>query len=112
MTQEKFKKFICKWRITEMALWDKDFIDLMGEGYFQFDKAGLGEFQFGAVQGNMDWWVQVVDGKNRAEFCWTGFDEMDPASGKGWAEVDGEMMTGHIQFHQGDDSGFTATRKA
>ena len=34
------------------------------------NKAGVGEFRFGAVQGNMDYWVQVVNGKKRAEFSY------------------------------------------
>lgn len=31
---------IGKWRITEMELWDSDFIDLLGPGYIQFDPEG------------------------------------------------------------------------
>jgi len=97
MTLARHKEFIGRWRITEMEVWDQDFIDLVVEGYFQFNTAGVGEFRFGAVQGSMDWWVMVVEGKNRAEFSWAGSDEMDPVSGRGWAEIEGDMMTGQIR---------------
>jgi hypothetical protein len=43
-----------KWRITEMELWESDFIDLLGPGYIQFGQDGRGEFVFGAVQGSLD----------------------------------------------------------
>ncbi len=40
---------------------------------------------------------------------WEGNDECDPASGSGWVNLlkDGSL-SGHICFHQGDDSGFRA----
>jgi len=37
-----------------------------------------------------------------------GNDECDPVSGRGWALVDGEEMTGHIFFHLGENSEFKA----
>jgi hypothetical protein len=47
----------------------------------------------------------------RVEFFWEGFDECDPAEGRGWAlvEQDGSLR-GHIFFHLGDDSSFRVTR--
>jgi len=44
---------IGKWRITEMDLWDADYIDMLGPGHIQFDRAG-GEMKFGAVQIGLD----------------------------------------------------------
>ena len=43
-----------KWQIVEMALWDKDFVDLLEPAFITFDNAGSGEFRFGAVIGGLD----------------------------------------------------------
>ena len=45
------------------------------------------------------------------EFSWEGQDELDHASGRGWAVVgeDG-TLTGRVFFHLGDDSSFSAVR--
>ena len=45
------------------------------------------------------------------EFTWDGNDECDPASGRGWAQLqkDGSLR-GRIYIHGGDDSGFKAIR--
>jgi hypothetical protein len=43
------------------------------------------------------------------EFTWKGNDEMDEASGDGWAEVQKDgSLNGEIRFHNGDDSTFKA----
>jgi len=47
------KIFIGKWKITEMELWDSDYIDLVEPGFISFDDAGHGEFMFGVVSGFM-----------------------------------------------------------
>ena len=33
-----------KWRIVEMELWDKDFLDMMDPAYIAFDGKAGGEF--------------------------------------------------------------------
>lgn len=47
-------KYIGKWRIIEMEMWDQDYIDLVIPGFFSFDKDDLGYFQFGVVEGQID----------------------------------------------------------
>ncbi len=43
-------------------------------------------------------------------FEWTGFDEGDEVSGRGWARLDGKSkLVGRLFFHMGDDSEFEAT---
>jgi hypothetical protein len=106
------KEFIGRWRITEMEQWDQDFVDMDGPGVFEFKKDGTGEFQFGCVHGYMDWRTEEVGGRHRVGFSWDGNDECDPAFGRGWAEVDGNLLSGQIYFHQGDQSLFTAERVA
>jgi len=47
---------------------------------------------------------------DKAEFTFTGFDEMDETSGKGWASPAQGRLVGHFKFHQGDKSGFIGER--
>jgi hypothetical protein len=64
-----------------------------------------GGFAFGCVTGAIR---EAGDGY-AIEFSWTGNDEMDEASGDGWAELqsDGSII-GQIYFHRGDEADFTA----
>ena len=96
-----------RYRITEMEMWDKDFIDEEMPGFIEFKAKGVGQFHFGYVRCDIDW---RSDEEDRAEFSFQGFDEMEPTSGRGWAELDGDSMTGELMFFHGDDSGFTAKK--
>ncbi len=102
--------FAGMWRIVEMELWDRPDFDLLGPAHFTFEKNGLGNFRFIAVEGGMDCRFGEREGKPIVEFTWMGFDECDPASGRGWAVLEGNAITGRIFFHTGDDSAFTARR--
>lgn len=105
------KAYVGTWRITEMETWDQDFVDMEVEGFIRFKENGSGEFQFGLVKGFLNWEIEEVEGKERLEFTWEGSDEMDPASGSGWAKVKGNTLQGRIRFHRGDASGFSAQKK-
>jgi hypothetical protein len=96
-----------------MSLWDQDFVDAETEGYFQFSQGRRGEFQFGYVCGAMTCEHTERDGRPAVEWSWEGNDEMDPASGRGWAKLapDGSLR-GRIYLHTGDASDFTAVRPA
>ncbi len=104
--------YIAKWRIVEMEEWDQDFVDLIVPGHFTFRKDGTGSFQFGAVQGAMDWRMNETKSGGRLEFSWEGNDECDPASGRGWVVLEGKELKGHIYFHHGDDSMFTGMKSS
>jgi hypothetical protein len=94
-----------KWRIVEMELWDKDFLDMMDPAYIAFDGKAGGEFAFGCVTGSL----HCRKATSGVEFTWKGNDEMDEASGDGWAEVQKDgSLNGEIRFHNGDDSTFKA----
>jgi hypothetical protein len=100
-----------RWRIVTMELWDADAINLVGPGFIQFGRDGLGRLGFIAVDGRLDWREVVRDGRPGVEFTWEGADEGDPVSGRGWAVLTGEdSLDGRIFFHLGDDSGFQAVR--
>ena len=94
-----------KWRIVEMELWDKDFLDMMGPAYIAFDGKAGGEFAFGCVTAGL----HCRKTPSGVDFTWEGNDEMDQASGDGWAkrQKDGSLE-GEIRFHNGDGSTFKA----
>jgi len=103
-------KYIGKWHIKEMELWDKDFIDLVVPGYITFKRNRRGIFQFGAVNGFMDCRMEKCGEEKRIEFSWDGFDESDPVSGRGWAMIKDNELHGKLYFHLGDDSWFKAAK--
>lgn len=97
-----------KWRITKMDLWDQEAIDLLGPAFIEF-KGARGQFRFIAVDGSMDCRHGQRNGRPSVDFTWDGNDECDPASGRGWLHLQEDgSLTGHIYFHQGDDSAFKA----
>jgi hypothetical protein len=108
---KKGSGLVGRWRIVWMENWDQDFVDEEVEGFFEFDRDGSGEFQFGYVSGQVDYREVEQDGKPGVEFSWEGNDEMDPAQGRGWAVLDGDGIEGRIFFHRGDESAFEAVRK-
>jgi hypothetical protein len=115
MAKKKTGSLTCagRWRITWMDQWDQDYVDEEVEGYFEFQPNGLGEFQFGYVQGNIDHRTGLRDGKPAVEFTWDGMDGADGTllTGRGWAVLEGNELDGAIFIHLGDDSEFKA-RKA
>jgi hypothetical protein len=104
------KPFIGTWVIVEMEAWDQGYVNMDVPGHFTFKKDSTGHFQFGLVQGEMDCHMETINGRERIEFSWEGQDELDHASGRGWAVIENEELHGRIFFHQGDDSTFRARR--
>ena len=93
-----------------MENWDQSFVDLEGPGYFLFEKKLQGEFNFGAVHGAMDCRFAKYGDEERVEFSWVGNDEMDDASGRGWAVIKDGRLEGHLFTHDSEDSSFKAER--
>ena len=98
-----------RWRIVEMEQWDQDYVDMDSPGHIHFKKGGTGQLHFGCVEAELDWRAEADT--ERVEFTFAGFDEGDEVSGRGWAEAQGNRLTGRIFFHQGDESGFAAAKK-
>jgi hypothetical protein len=86
--------------------WGQEYIDMEVPGHFTFNKDGTGHFQFGLVQGEMDCRSENKGGRARTPSSWDGQEELDPASGRGWAVIEDQELKGRIFFHQGDDSAF------
>lgn len=102
--------FIGRWRITEMELWEREDLDLVVPAFIEFDRAGMGEFQFIAVQGCLDCRFGERGGMPAVEFSWEGQDDADDAMGRGWAILRDGTLEGRWFFHRGDDSWFRATK--
>ncbi|WP_139559463.1 hypothetical protein [Methylotetracoccus oryzae] len=105
------KAVIGQWRITDMEMWDAEYFDMEVPTYVTVRENLTGSFQFGLVQGELDGRIGVIGGYPRLEFSWSGSDENDEASGRGWLQVTGNAAEGGIFIHQGDDSRFSATRQ-
>jgi hypothetical protein len=99
------------WRITGMEVWDADYFDMEVAAHVTIRNDLTGEFQFGLVQGDIDARVADIGGVARVEFSWSGADENDPMSGRGWMDVTGDQAQGRIFIHLGDDSAFTSVRQ-
>src|ERR1700751_975314 len=112
--RKKLKQpFIGSWRIVSMSAWDDDYLDEEAQAFIEFDeKGGGGSFQFGYVQGVMDCCTTNRDGKRAVEFSWEGGDgaEGTPLTGRGWAILEGDKLSGMICIHMGDHSEFVATK--
>ena len=99
------------WHITEMELWDEDYFNMEVQAYIQIDQNGLGHFQFGLVDGQIDGELASHGDQDRFEFTWDGNDEMDPISGSGWLRlIATDTAEGRIKIHLGDSSMLKAFR--
>jgi hypothetical protein len=108
--------FLGYWKITEMPLWDQDYVNLVVPGFIEFDEADgehmTGGFQFGTVSGGLHAQLRQVGDESFIEWSWEGPNDNDPGCGRGWAKIVGDELTARIYLHMGDDSAFTAKRQA
>ena len=101
------------WHIVSMDAWDEDYFNEEAQAFIELEADGTGHFQFGYVQGYMDWRAGTRDGQPAAEWTWEGADGADgtPLTGRGWAKLEGDDLHGLIVIHLGDESDFVAKRK-
>jgi len=100
-----------RWRITWMETWKPDYVDEEVEGFFRFDPDETGKFQSYCVKGVIDYRKVEREGKHSVEFSWDVHDGKVPASGRGWAIIDGDSMEGRVFIHFNLDSAFRAVKK-
>ena len=94
-----------RWRIVAMPDYESGYSDMIEPAYIQFDGKDGGEFAFGCITGS----IYSAGDTEAIEFEWDGNDEMDGASGDGWAEVQPDgSIEGQICFDNGDEADFTA----
>lgn len=99
------KTFKGRWRITESAACDRDALDMTEPAHLVV--AGKsGEFVVIAVHGYLD----CRHKGDCVEFSWAGDDDGTQASGRGWAQINGDAMRGMLFFHHGDETTFAAER--
>lgn len=109
-TSRTANPFVGRWRIIEMELWGQKDLDLVVPAFIEFDRDGMGEFQFIAVQGCLDCRFGEWSGMPAVEFSWEGQDDADASLGRGWAILRDGKLEGRWFFHRGDDSWFLATK--
>jgi uncharacterized protein YndB with AHSA1/START domain len=99
------------WHITEMEMWDAEYLNMEVQAFIRIKREGGGEFQFGLVSGQIDGEVVKTAAGERFEFTWEGNAECDPASGSGWLSVTAKTeLEGKLKIHHGDSSTLTAKR--
>ncbi|MBM4270073.1 MAG: hypothetical protein FJ144_26305 [Deltaproteobacteria bacterium] len=104
------KAILGRWSIVETEMWDREALDLVAPAHITFERDGLGQMELVAVRASIDYRVADRAGTRVIELSWAGFDEMDPVSGRAWAEPDGDSIRGKIFIHRGDESEFVAKR--
>jgi hypothetical protein len=93
-----------KWRVTQTP--DHDMAG--PSSYILFTRDG-GEFALDCLTGSIHGRCEG----DAVEFTWSGSDEMDPASGHGWAEKqDDGSLEGEVCLEGGGDIPFIARRLA
>ena len=91
-----------KWRVTQTPDYDM----ARPGSYILFARDG-GQFALDCLTGSIHGRCEG----NAVEFRWSGNDEMDPASGHGWAEMQNDgSLEGEICLEGGDDIPFIARR--
>jgi hypothetical protein len=101
------KAFAGRWRIVEMDVWDNNVLDLVEPAHLTFEGPADGEIAFGALKGFLDVRYGARDGAACAEFSWQGYDDNDPACGRGWVMIGtAGRLVGHFFIHKADHSGF------
>jgi hypothetical protein len=91
-----------RWRVVETPGYDM----AVAGAYILFDDGG-GEFALDCLTGSIH---GACDG-DAVEFSWEGSNEMEPASGDGWAELQEDgSLEGEVCLHNGDDIPFLARR--
>ena len=65
------------------------------------------QFQFGYVCGSFAWSAE----NDYVDTLWEGNDEMDPAHGSIYCEIENGELHGTIGFFNGDESAFRAVRE-
>lgn len=88
-----------RWRIVEMDLCADEDLHLVGPAFIEFTPGHTGSLMFIAVQGGIDWRETSRGDSPGLEYSWEGFDDSDPASGRGWARLeDNGSLRGIFSF--------------
>lgn len=102
-------KLIGRWRIIKSEEWAPDMMDMDQPAKVEINKDGFGFLNFCAVEADIDYRISDNE-KDKIEFSFSGQDDGDPISGRGWAKLEGEKLIFEIYFHRGMESWFEAKK--
>jgi len=109
MKSEK-NPFYGRWSIVKTAMWDADALNMLVPAHISFGDNLLGEMELIAIGAAIDYRVIDRDGQRQVEFSWSGYDDSEPVCGRGWGRISGDVLSGYLFIHQGDDTTFEAHR--
>ncbi|MCW8854202.1 MAG: hypothetical protein OQK76_13470 [Gammaproteobacteria bacterium] len=98
-----------KWRIIDSEEWAPDMLNMDGDAYIEIEKDGFGFINFCAVEVDLDYRCSKKD-DNKIYFSFSGNDDNDPVSGRGWAKLHGNKLKAQIYFHRGMESWLNAEK--
>jgi hypothetical protein len=98
------------WHFVSFSGFDEEELHEEVRAYLAFEDDRVGQFQFGIVQGDVDYREVERDGKPGVEFSWEGLGETEDFSGRGWAVLEGDALRGKFFLHLGEESDFVAER--
>ena len=102
--------FLGKWHITEMEHCSNETLNKTEQAFIEFDSNSRGQFLFCTVEAIMDYRIYHRNDNLRLEFSFEGIEDNRQVSGRGWLQVNGDKMLGHIYFYKGKDTQFVAQR--
>ena len=104
------KAFAGRWRIVEMDVWDNHVLELGEEAHLSFEGAPRRD-RLCRRERLPRCPLRLAGRRGLRRFSWQGYDDTDPASGRGWVTLGtAGRLVGHIFIHQGDNSGFVCER--
>jgi hypothetical protein len=103
------KRFVGYWRITVLAGFDAEYVDLCGPAMIIISPGGIGQMNFGSVEMELDCKMDDLN-EQVLRFSFEGADDGDPISGRGYCLDRNNEMTGRILRHCGDEIDFKARR--
>jgi len=102
-------KFLGRWKIIDSEQWAPEMLNMDGEASIEIEKDGIGFINFCAVEVDIDYHLPN-DGNDKIEFSFSGKDDRDPVSGRGWLQLQDNKLKAQIYFHRGMESWFEAER--
>ncbi|MFH1568026.1 MAG: hypothetical protein ABIL09_08490 [Gemmatimonadota bacterium] len=111
MPSQNEMRFHGRWRIVETETWGPEALDMLVPAHLTFGPSPEGQMEMLAIDACIDYRVTYRGKEPIAEFSWAGSSEDDPISGRGWARVEGNELTGEIFIHLGDATSFVARRE-
>ena len=61
-------RFVGTWHITDMEMWDADYVNMERQAFIEIRPDECGEFQFGLVFGQLHGYLENESGRERFAF--------------------------------------------